>query len=111
MALEGTPKSITLTEVERTWRVTLFCDVATPVAEWQIVANRGRILRDFQGNMFGREENIGEVQRAFGVIAAQAVPGGRRMITTYADLMQLIADAVDAFRQEDLTPPPAPEGE
>jgi hypothetical protein len=110
MALEGQTQSFTLTPVERTWRVTLFCDAKTPQASWRVEFNRGSVMRDPEGNVFGDEnQTVATVQRTFGQIAAQPVPGGPRTIETYADLMALIADAGDAFRQEDMAPAPEPE--
>jgi hypothetical protein len=110
MAIEGEAQSFTLTPIERTWRVTLFCDAKTPQAAWRVEFNRGSVMRDAEGHVFGDEnQTVATVHRTFGQIVAQAIPDGPRSIATYADLMQLIADCGDAFRQEDLTPA-EPEG-
>lgn len=103
MAIEGEAQSVTLTPVERTCRVMILCNAHDPVQNWSVEFTRGKIVRGADGNPIGPEDQtVGSVYRKFGQLAASEIPGGARTVTTYTDLMNLIADCGDALRQRDL---------
>lgn len=113
MATERDPLPAGLRPVERTYAINIACASDKPQAEWTVSYHYEFAIIGADGKPAARADQaaLPPSMRYAGSIAAQAVPGSPRTITTYADLMQLLADVGDAFRAQDAAARAAQGGE